>query len=195
MNLAPERRRRIVASHSIHIGGVFASRKPAIIRTVLGSCISVCLHDPFAGVGGMNHFMLPLGDANNGVSARYGIHAMEILINACMKAGAERSRMEAKVFGGGHVITVRESLDNVPNSNIRFALEFLATENIPLVARDVGGYDAREIYFFTDTGLVLLKRIECSTRRTALLSTMLREERARMREKAAPADDSNVTLF
>ena len=130
---------------SIHIGGVFASHQPAVVRTVLGSCIAVCLRDPSAGVGGMNHFMLPCSGENEAVSARYGIHAMELLINACMREGADRRKLEAKVFGGGHVLKIRESDDNVPRSNIRFALQFLETENIPIITRDLGGYEPREV--------------------------------------------------
>lgn len=194
--------------YGIHIGGVVASRAPAIVRTVLGSCIAVCLRDPLARVGGANHFMLPVGmDGDN--SARFGVHAMELLINDCMKMGAERARLEAKVFGGAHVLRMRESDGNVPQSNIRFAEEFLGTENIPVIARDLGGYAAREIYFFTDTGRLLLRRLaETGTPGEAAdaadLSALHRAERAhlaaqpqtrRVRPAPAPADDSNVTLF
>ena len=150
------------ALHKIHIGGIKASREPAVVRTVLGSCIAVCLRDPKAMVGGMNHFMLPAGSDGEAVSARYGIHAMELLINDCMRAGAERSRLEAKVFGGGHVLRLRETDGNVPHSNIRFALHFLQTENLPIISRDLGGYSAREVYFFTDTGNILLKRLSAT---------------------------------
>src|SRR5580658_1868975 len=96
--------RRPAHTASIHIGEIFASREPAVVRTVLGSCIAVCLRDPVAGVGGMNHFLLPYGGHNELASARYGIHAMELLINDCMKVGADRAKLEAKVFGGGHVL-------------------------------------------------------------------------------------------
>jgi chemotaxis protein CheD len=124
---------------------------------------------------------------------------MELLINECMKQGAERRRLEAKVFGGGHVLQTRESDDNVPQSNIRFALTFLDTENIPIVARDLGGYEAREIYFFTDSGRILLKRMSRAGEMAArALASIEREEREKLRDFAKPApvpDDSNVTLF
>jgi chemotaxis protein CheD len=183
---------------SIHIGGVYASREPAIIRTILGSCIAVCLRDPNTQVGGMNHFMLPAGGSGEANSARYGIHAMELLINECMKLGADRRRIEAKVFGGGHVLKIRETDNNVPQSNIRFALEFLETERIPILSRDLGGYTAREIYFHTDSGKALLRRLSrTDTTSQTLLSRLEQAERAKLRENSQPKqiDDSNITLF
>ena len=182
--------------HKIHIGGVKASREPAVVRTVLGSCIAVCLRDPEIKTGGMNHFMLPSGSSGEAVSARYGVHAMELLINDCMRAGAERDRLEAKVFGGGHVLRLRETDGNVPQSNIRFALHFLQTEGIPIVSRDLGGYAAREVYFFTDSGRTLLKRLS-STGGNGELAALEREERASLVKPtpAAQRVDDNVTLF
>ncbi len=183
--------------HSIHIGGVFASHAPAVVRTVLGSCIAVCLRDPFTGIGGMNHFMLPESSSGEAVSARYGVHAMELLINNCMKMGADRSRLQAKVFGGGHVLRIRESDDNVPQRNIRFALQFLDTEGIDILAQDVGGYAAREVFFFTDTGRILLKRLASTGLTGDELKELEQEERtSRVRARQdAQVDDSNITLF
>ena len=184
---------------SIHIGGVFASAHPTLVRTVLGSCIAVCLRDPAARVGGMNHFMLPANAPEESVSARYGVHAMELLINEIMSLGGDRGRLEAKIFGGGHVLKIRESDGNVPQSNIRFAREFLSVENIPITARDLGGYAAREVYFFTETGRVLMKRLPRTGQADdPRLEEMERAERQRLRQlttAAHAADDSNVTLF
>jgi len=184
--------------HKIHIGGVWAGKNPGVVRTVLGSCIAVCLRDPVARVGGMNHFMLPSGGSGEAVSARYGVHAMEILINDCMKHGANRKCLEAKVFGGGHVLRMRETDGNVPQSNISFALHFLETEGIPIISRDLGGYAAREVYFFTDTGRILMKRLSETGTNDDDMATLEREERAsfqpRKKAEVAP-DDSNVTLF
>jgi chemotaxis receptor (MCP) glutamine deamidase CheD len=185
------------ALHSIHIGGVFASRDPAVVRTVLGSCIAVCLLDPQCGVGGMNHFMLPESSSGEAVSARYGVHAMELLINSCMKMGADRTKLQAKVFGGGHVLRIRESDDNVPQRNIRFAIQFLETEGVTILAQDTGGYAAREVFFFTDSGRILLKRLASTGLTGDELEELEREERtSRVRNRnAARVDDSNVTLF
>jgi chemotaxis receptor (MCP) glutamine deamidase CheD len=184
---------------SIHIGGVISSRKPLVVRTVLGSCISVCLRDPRTQVGGMNHFMLPSSSSGEATSARYGVHAMELLINECMKCGAERRRLEAKVFGGGHVLKMRETDGNVPQSNIAFALKFLETEGIPILSRDLGGYSAREVYFFTDSGRTLLRRLTpTGSRGDASLHQVEVAERdhlKRLHQTTERNDDSNVTIF
>jgi chemotaxis protein CheD len=185
------------SANRIHIGGVFASREPAVVYTLLGSCIAVCLHDPFLGIGGMNHFMLPQSGAGEEASARYGIHAMELLINACMKKGADRRRLAAKVFGGGHVLRIRENEDNVPQSNIKFALAFLQTECIPIVSRDLGGYVGREIFFFTETGKTLLKRMQ-STHGSKSVTREENRDRNYLHavaQVALPVDDNNITLF
>ena len=149
-----------VARVTIHIGGLRVSREPLIIDTVLGSCIAACLYDPVSGVGGMNHFMLPEGfDPDNPASTRYGVHAMELLITEIMRLGGHRRRFQAKVFGGGHVLNIRESLDGVPQRNIDFARRFLNTEQIPVMNEDVGGYQARRVLFHAHTGKVFLKRL------------------------------------
>lgn len=182
--------------HSIHIGGVYASRQPTAIQTVLGSCIAVCLRDPITRIGGMNHFMLPQGHGDDGDSTRYGINAMELLINECMKAGAERSRLEAKVFGGGHVLQIQETADNVPKRNIEFAYQFLQTESIPIIGRDVGGYDARKILYFTDCGRTLLKRLPREDNTT--LQAMRQREQSALRslpKREIMSENDNVTLF
>lgn len=143
---------------TINIGGVRASRDPLLLDTVLGSCIAACLYDPVAGIGGMNHFMLPEGaDPGNPTSARYGINAMELLISEVMKLGGQRRRFQAKIFGGGHVLKIRESLDGVPQRNIDFVRRFLETEQIPIIKEDVGGYQPRRVLFNTNSGKVFLK--------------------------------------
>lgn len=185
--------------HSIHIGGVFASIRPTVVKTVLGSCISVCLRDPVTRVGGMNHFMLPDAGEGEAASTRYGVYAMELLINECMKAGADRRRLEAKVFGGGHVLWIRESEENVPQRNMRFALQFLDTESIPIISRDIGGYATRSLLFFTDSGRALLKKMQRDhdTERRAMEELRSREQE-KLREitrTVTPEDDSNITLF
>jgi len=142
---------------TIHIGGIFASREPAVVRTVLGSCVSACLFDPLTSVGGINHFMLPEGDNESGTPTRYGINAMEVLINEVMKLGGERRRLRAKVFGGGHVLNIQSVGPAVPERNAVFVKEFLATEKIPILSQRLGGVNPLQIHFFTHTSKVLLR--------------------------------------
>lgn len=176
---------------SISIGGVYVSPDPSVIRTVLGSCISVCLRDPVARVGGMNHFMLPDSANGDGDSTRYGVHAMEMLINGCMGHGADRYRLEAKVFGGGHVLKTSVSDGSVPQKNIAFAFTFLELEHIKVITKDIGGYAARSVFFFTDTGKVLMKRLRETG---ADVRNMVEEERIVV-TPPKPQDDQDVVLF
>ena len=143
-------------------GQYYAATGDAAITTVLGSCVSTCLWDPGRRIGGMNHFMLP-GDTDAfaspaKASARFGVYAMEVLINEMIRIGADRRRMVAKVFGGGRVLQGFGSLD-VGAKNCEFVLEFLTTECIPVVAHDLLDVYARKVNFFPDTGKVQLKKL------------------------------------
>ena len=177
---------------TIYIGGIYASRESAVIKTVLGSCIAACLRDPVTGVGGMNHFMLPApcnGDSEDDRS-RFGVHAMELLIGEIQKLGGERARLQAKVFGGGHVLQMLESAEAVPQKNIRFIREFLTTERIPLLAHDLGGRAARQVIFRTHSGSVLLKRFPGQGHP---ISAVEREHQEQARQKVVQYGE--VTLF
>ena len=142
-------------------GEYYVTQKDMLIVTVLGSCVAACIRDPLIGVSGMNHFMLPDGGTHGGVvsaSARYGSFAMELLINQLLKLGARRHALEAKVFGGGNVLRAL-SAGNVAERNAAFVLEYLKTENIPVVAQDLLGKHPRKVYQFVKTGKVRVKKI------------------------------------
>ncbi len=119
------------------------------MTTILGSCVAVCLFDPVRKIGGMNHFLLPSGQTDGGISNRYGIHAMEQLINELIKAGGEKSRLQAKAFGGARMTA---GLSDIGAANAAFAQEFLAKESIPCTSQDFGGTRARRLFFFPTTG-------------------------------------------
>jgi chemotaxis receptor (MCP) glutamine deamidase CheD len=146
--------------HLIQIGDVYATSIPTHIRTVVGSCIAVCLHDPYTNVGGMNHFMLPDGKDAVDQCGRYGRQAMEMLIEQCVAAGAQRDNLNAKFFGGGHVLKGEGCGNGIPQMNINFAEEYIAAAGFPVLAKDVGGTEARHIVFASHSGLVLLKRLQ-----------------------------------
>jgi chemotaxis protein CheD len=142
-------------------GEYYATTRQMLIVTVLGSCVAACIRDRVAGIGGMNHFMLPSGnDANDtvGNSARYGTYAMEILINQLLKMGARRQNLEAKVFGGGNVVK-GFTTTNVGERNSTFVREYLKIERIPIVAEDLLDIYPRKVYFFSDTGRVLVRKL------------------------------------
>jgi chemotaxis protein CheD len=139
--------------------------KDEIVATVLGSCISVCMRDPQAGVGGLNHFLLPKNNGGSDVHAgeRYGDTAMEVLINGLLKRGAKRSGLEAKVFGGARVLSGATMLA-IGDGNIAFVEAFLKMENIPIVSKDVGGTSSRRIHYQPSTGRAWVQHVQPSAR-------------------------------
>jgi chemotaxis protein CheD len=174
-------------------GEYYVTSTNKLIVTVLGSCVSVCLRDRFTGAGGMNHFLLPNDGSNEtGLlteSARYGVYAMELLVNHLLKAGANRNRFEAKVFGGGNVLRGM-TVNNVGERNAEFVLDYLDNEGIPVVAQDLLGELPRKVYFFPAEGRVMVRKI-----RTIHNTTILdRESEYRMRVKYTPKT-GDVELF
>jgi len=142
-------------------GEYFVDAEDLLIMTTLGSCIAACLWDRQAGVGGMNHFMLPEGkgglDATS-LGGRYGGFAMEQLINALLKRGASRSSLEAKVFGGGQVIAGMDSI-NIGERNTQFVLDYLRVERIPVISKDVLDIYPRKVCFLPASGKAMVKRL------------------------------------
>ncbi len=140
----------------------FVTGEDIVLSTVLGSCVAACIRDPLAGVGGMNHFMLPGDDDTDrpaSTSMRYGAFAMEVLINELLKLGARRERLEAKVFGGGAVLDQMRQL-NIGERNATFALSYLRTEQIPVLAQDLRGDYPRRIHYYPFSGKVLMRRMQ-----------------------------------
>ncbi|HSC69010.1 MAG TPA: chemoreceptor glutamine deamidase CheD [Cellvibrio sp.] len=174
-------------------GEYYVTTGDKLIVTVLGSCVAVCLRDKMTGAGGMNHFLLPNDGSNEtGLlteSARYGVYAMELLVNHLLKMGASRARFEAKVFGGGNVLRGM-TVNNVGQRNTEFVLDYLQTEQISVVAHDLLGEYPRKVYFFPDTGQVLVKKIKSLHNNT--ISD--RESEYRMRVKFTPKS-GDVELF
>ena len=182
-----------LAKAVIHVGEIFVGRKPTVVHTLLGSCVSVCLIDRTAGIGGMNHILLPgKADLHSfDASARYGVNAMEMLIGSIQRAGAARKRLEAKVFGGANVLTGLDKTFNPGFRNGTFAMEFLELEKIPVVGHDIGGFNARRIYLRTDTGEVFMKRIP----RYQASNIVIEEKEYRRRVEGELSREGRVTLF
>lgn len=137
---------------SVIQGECLVSNDPFVqYSTVLGSCIAVCMFEPYAMVGGMNHFLLPGNTTSMSGDTKYGVYAMELLINGLLKLGADRFRLEAKIFGGSEISASRYKIGL---NNQIFAKEFLERESIPIVAENLGGAFARKIQFIPTTGKV-----------------------------------------
>ena len=189
-SLPPEFDRGVVTT--VHQGDCLVSDEPDLtFSTVLGSCISACVRDVAAKVGGMNHFLLaePSGSARDryGASARYGAFAMEQLINKVLSRGSGRKgNLEIKVFGGG---LINAALTDVGSKNIDFVREFLANEGYENIKEDVGGTYARRVMFKPHSGRAFIKRLD-----NAAGATIVREELAVAVRTIKPLVD-DIELF
>jgi chemotaxis protein CheD len=146
-------------------GEYYVTKSEEGVSTTLGSCIAACIRDRVAGIGGMNHFMLPAAAgvesdvwtaAGLGAATRYGNHAMEHLINQIMRNGGKRENLEVKIFGGGRII---DRMTDVGLRNIAFVRDYLVAEGLAAAAEDVGDVHPRMVVYFPATGVAKVKRL------------------------------------
>lgn len=177
-------------------GEFYVSLHGEMIATVLGSCISACIRDRVHGIGGMNHFMLPVqgeySSAQWGVSSvsapsRYGNWAMEFLINEILKAGGERQNLEVKVFGGGNVLS---NMTSVGIRNIEFVKTYLAQEGLQIKASDVGDQFPRKVLYFPDTGAVKVRKLKQTNN-----NTVVQREKAYIEGIISQPKSGDIELF
>ena len=139
----------------VHPGQIYAASHSALVSTILGSCIAVCLWDPIARVGAMNHFLLPTGKG-----LRYGSEAMPMLLDEMTSRGAFVARTIAKVFGGACVIEhFTGPRKAIGAQNAEMAIRFLAAHSIPVRAEQTRGRRGRKLLFHTGTGQAYVKEI------------------------------------
>jgi chemotaxis protein CheD len=177
-------------------GQYYVTRNDELIDTVLGSCVSACVRDPVARVGGMNHFMLPETqsqtnnswlDPKEGLATRYGSFAMESLINDLLKHGAQRSRLEVKLFGGGRIL---DSMIDVGARNVAFAREFVRLEGFTVASEDLGDIFPRKVVYDPLSGRVRVKRLNALDR-----AQVAGEERSYAATVATQSAGNDVELF
>jgi chemotaxis protein CheD len=173
-------------------GEYYVTSKPdEVLVTVLGSCVAACIRDPRAGVGGMNHFMLPHSKAGNWAgdmqSTRFGNFAMEKLINEMLKAGCSRNALEIKVFGGGNVT---DSLNAIGTDNSDFILRYLEAEGLRCAAQDLRGQLPRRIHYTPTTGKVIRRLLG-----TGDTGAVVREEREYVSRLSQRSAGGEIQLF
>lgn len=177
-------------------GEFYVTAHGEMIATVLGSCISACVRDVKLGIGGMNHFMLPVqnehsteqwGSDVNTSETRYGNWAMEYLLNTLYKLGCSKRNLEVKLFGGGQVLA---SMTDVGQRNILFAYDFLRKEGLNIKAADVGDVYSRKVLFFPDTGSVKVRRITMTKN-----ETIIQREKGYLESIRQRKDESDIELF
>ena len=191
-SLPPEFDRGVVTT--VHQGDCHVSNESDLTySTVLGSCVSACVRDRVANVGGMNHFLLAeqSGSAKDryGASARYGAFAMEQLINKVLTKGTgKKANLEIKVFGGGKI---NSALDDVGLKNIEFVRQFLADEGYVATSEDMGGNYARRVLFKPHSGRAFVKRLDSDVG-----ANVARDEAAFAKRRVViPAPIDDIELF
>lgn len=177
-------------------GEYYVTAGDELVTTVLGSCVAACVRDRVLGIGGMNHFMLPVsadGKGWNGsgdilsTATRYGNYAMEHMINDILKHGGHKRHLEAKIFGGGRMM---DTLSDVGARNIEFVREYLEIEGIPLEGESVGDIYPRKVIYVPATGKALVKRLKHLHN-----DTILRREADYRRDIAREPVAGSVELF
>jgi len=144
----------------IHVGEINIGAKPTEISTILGSCVAVCLYDSVQGIGGMNHYLVPLWNERGLQTPKYGNIAIPRLIESMLNIGCETENIQAKIFGGANVLNSNTEEMMIGRKNILIATEILREYHIPIVAKDIGGDRGRKIMMRSDTGKVFLKYIK-----------------------------------
>jgi chemotaxis protein CheD len=145
--------------HFLYPGQVFATRDPIVISTILGSCAAVCLWDRHKKAGGMNHYLLPEGQADGPNRLRYGNIANPELLRQVLALGCEVRNLQAKVFGGSSAFAVNLS-QSVGTRNVDLAESFLRSAGIPVVERDVSGKHGRRLVFQVADGVTIIKSFD-----------------------------------
>lgn len=152
-----------IGSHFLHPGQLYVAKDPTSISFILGSCVAVCVWDPASGVGGATHYLLPTWDGRGTATPRYGSVAIPLLLQKLSEAGADRSQLRAKLFGGGCLFDMmREGgsgKEHLGTRNIETAKELLAKAQIRIVSTDLGGERGKRIEFYTKTGEAVVKAL------------------------------------
>lgn len=175
----------------IFSGDCYATdQRDEMMVTILGSCIAACIRDPHAGVGGMNHFLLPGDEDGNPLSAtstRYGAFAMESLINGIIRLGGRKDRLEVKVFGGGNVAN---NMNRIGSRNAEFIRKFLKNEGFTALSQDLEGDLPRRVHYYPATGDVMLRKLRKSD--SAGIVSQENDYRSRLSVKPVEGD---IDLF
>lgn len=153
--------------HYLKPGEICFSAQPAIVTTLLGSCVAVTLFSQRLKVGAICHGLLPSckkgrkcdGYCSDGY--KYVDCAVAKMLENFKKLGVAHHEIEVKVFGGSDMFEMGEKpkKSTIGVQNAEKALEIITGHSLKLVASDLGGLRGRKIRFYTHTGEVLLKRL------------------------------------
>lgn len=159
-------------THFLYPSALFANTDTVLVNTILGSCVAVCLFDPYLQIGGINHYMLPLWNGQGLASPKYGNIAIEKLIEKMESLGSKKSNMIAKVFGGANIFESKLEQFQIGERNIAIAGQVLGEQRIKIVSSSTGGHLGRKIQYLTSTGEVRQKMIEKKSKETVEILKM-----------------------
>jgi len=153
--IAGERLQAYLLPGQLHVSG-----RPCQIRTILGSCVAICLWDSRQGMGGMNHFLLPGSSEGRPASTRFADVATRTLLEKLHALGCRLPHLQAKIFGGSSMFQRQDRhAISLGTKNIAAALDLMRDAGIPVMVQETGGTRGRKIMFNTDDGIVWCQRI------------------------------------
>jgi len=159
-------------------GDIYCGSEPAVVSTILGSCVSVCLWDKGLKVGGINHYVLPGTQTESEAgNTRYGDIAIDYLYRLMLDLGGRRVNLQAKIFGGASVFPLGGGQTTVGERNVELALQQMHSYRIPIVEQDTGGTTGRQISFHTGTGYAVCRDLQAQSPAVDNMSVALRERR------------------
>ncbi len=153
-----------MSSHRLHVdiflnpGEITAHARPVNVKTIVGSCVAICLWDPHMHIGGVNHFLLPAPTPRDQYDARYGSVAIPMLINELLRLGADRDNLQACVVGGGHHTRIIPN-GTIGQDNTTCAIQLLESMHIAIARQDTGGPLGRKLLFNTGSGELHVRTI------------------------------------
>ncbi len=174
-------------------GEFYVTRQDEVLSTILGSCVAACIRDRVLGIGGINHFMLPVSKEEQaslcryGEATRYGNFAMEQLINEIIKNGGKKNNLEIKVFGGSRILSC---MTDIGNANCQFVKKFLDCEGYGVTSMDLGGNQPRRIHYYPSTGKVRVKKLAALKE-----SQIVEQEESYLRNLKVKPVEGEVELF
>lgn len=141
-------------------GELLASPEPCQIKTILGSCVAICLWDKRRGAGGMNHFLLPASREGQPASFRHADRATRALLELLDALRCRAPNLRAKIFGGAALFQNRDRYGaSLGAKNVAAALSLMEAAGIPVIAQETGGPQGRKVIFNTDDGNAWAQRI------------------------------------
>lgn len=146
---------------NVGIADIESASSPDILRTVLGSCVGVCLYDKEKKIGCLSHIMLPAINERATNKKKYADTAIPMMIEEMKKRGSDITKVTAKIAGGATMFKIsgNSMMGEIGKNNIKKVKEVLDEFSIRIIAEDVGGDFGRTIDFYTENGTLKIRSL------------------------------------